>query len=403
MTEEWKIKWSGRAHDYTDEEIEFITNVIKEGDPLTQGKYLRLFEQKLAGYLGVDEGKVFALNSATSALEVTACLLHIEDGDEIIVPAHTFCASAIPFLRRKAKLVWADIDPETWVISLDDVRKKVTPRTKAIILVHLYGGVADVDAFLSFASERNITVIEDMAQAFGARYKGKRAGTLGDFGVFSFHAQKNMTTLGEGGAIYARDEKSAQKIQGLRSFGFTPFKDKEFYWKPAMTNVDSIVEWELPYKFTIPEVNCAAGIKLLDRIDDLNEQRKKRYWHFRESLASFPELVFQKIQEGAEASYHLLPAKYEGAKHNIRANRDDVLKLLSSKYGIQAIVQYYPLYRYDLFKKWGCGEAQCPATDDFFDNMLSFPFHVWMSGDDFQYMIDFTVNALRALRDERKP
>ncbi|MCX5677963.1 MAG: DegT/DnrJ/EryC1/StrS family aminotransferase [Candidatus Omnitrophica bacterium] len=397
----WKIPWSGKAHDFTDEEISFIVNVMKTADPLTQGKYLKLFEEELTRYLGADTGSVCALNSATSALELVAAFCGLKEGDEVIVPGHTFTASALPFLRRGARIIWADIDPLTWVISADDVINKITKRTKAIVLVHLYGVTADVGKFIKIGADKKILIVEDAAQAFGAMHAGKRAGTLADFGVFSFHAQKNMTTFGEGGALYVKDAGIAAKVPGMRNFGAKPFDKKEFYWKPAMTNIDTVLDNELPYKFTISEIQCAIGYKLLKRIESLNNSRKARYLEFRKALSAFPELVFQKVPDGCEPSYHLLPAKYEGRKHGIASTRDDLIKALAFEYKVQAIVQYYPLYRYDLYKKCGQGKAECPNTDNLFDNMVSFPFHQWMSDEDFGYMVNSTKKALMKLRGQK--
>lgn len=398
ITQKWKIPWSGRAHDYTDEEIEFICKIIKEADPLTQGKHLKQFEAQLCLYLSVNN--IFAMNSATSALETIAALMHLENNDEIIIPAHTFTASALPFLRRGAKIIWSDINPDTWVIDVNDAQSKITNKTKAIILVHLYGLPVDIDAFCEIRSKSQICLVEDTAQAFGAEYKQKKAGTLCDYGAFSFHGQKNMTTIGEGGALYVKDPLIAAKIPALRSFGAQPFTAQEYYWKPAMSNITSVLDWELPHKFTIPEIACAIGAKLLTRVDNLNAQRGKRYWQFRDAMKEYPELRFQKVYEGTKPSYHLMPAIYEGLKHGIKANRDDLIKALAFEYGIQTIVQYYPLYRYDLYKTWGCGDACCPNTDYFFDNMISFPFHVWMRETDFEYMIQSTINVLKKLRDK---
>ena len=399
MTNQWRISWSGRAHDFKNEDIQFIIDVIKNADPLTQGKHLSLFEKRLNSYVNPEKGRLFVLNSATAALELIAAFLNIADDDEIIIPAHTFTASALPFLRRKAKIVWADIDPHTWVISYDDVVKKLTQNTKAIVLVHLYGVPADMTRFQMLANERQLILIEDAAQAFGAIYDGNKVGGIGHFGAFSFHAQKNMTTFGEGGALFVKYEDYARKVPALRSFGATPFGDREYYWKPAMGNLTSVLDWEPPHKFTLSEIQCAIGYRLLDQVDALNKIRKDRYWEFRNLLAAFPELTFQKVTAGSESSYHLMPAKYTGSSIGIQATRDDLIKSLAFTYQIQAIVQYYPLYRYDFYQQWECGEAHCPNTDDFFDNMISFPFHVWMSDDDFQYMMESTISALKNLRE----
>lgn len=199
---EFKIGWSGRAFDYTDEEVAIVTKVMRQADPLTQGKYQAEFEQKFGAYHGLDN--CFAVNNCTNALDLVALLSGAGPGDEIIIPAHTFCATAVPFLRTRAKIVWADIDPNTWVVSADSIRANLTSRTKLIVAVHLYGLMADMDAIMRIARDNGIRVLEDCAQALGASAHSKKAGTYGDFSVFSFHAQKNVTLFGEGGMISVR-------------------------------------------------------------------------------------------------------------------------------------------------------------------------------------------------------
>ena len=136
-----KIPWSGRAHNYNKKDIKYLTNIIKYADPLTQGSYLKRFEKNFGSY--IKKKNVFAVSSAAASLELIALLLDIKN-DEIILPAHTYCASAIPFARNGAKLVWADIDFQTRVVDFEDIKRKVNSRTKAIIIVHLYGFGADV-------------------------------------------------------------------------------------------------------------------------------------------------------------------------------------------------------------------------------------------------------------------
>ena len=143
-----KIDWSGRSHNYSNRELTFLKNVIKNADPLTQGKYLKQFEKAFAKYINVSQKNVFALSSAAAALEIIAALLKLKKDDEVIIPAHTYCASAIPFLRNGAKIVWADIDFDTRVIDYRDVEKKITKKTKAIVVVHLYGYACDISPFL---------------------------------------------------------------------------------------------------------------------------------------------------------------------------------------------------------------------------------------------------------------
>ena len=208
---EFKIPFIGRAHRYIDEELEFIKEVASSAIPLTQGKYLKEFEEKFKNYIGTEYA--FALNSATSALELAAQLCQFEEGDEFICPTHTFTASAYPFIKKGAKPIWADIDRDTRVVTLETIKKVITPKTRAVVVVHLYGFIIpDIEEIAKFCKENNILLIEDVAQALGTEINGKKAGTFGDFGVFSFHSHKNITTLGEGGMLVVKEKKYADII-----------------------------------------------------------------------------------------------------------------------------------------------------------------------------------------------
>ena len=394
MTQE-KISWSGRSFDYLEDELQEIVGVAKTADPLTKGKYLKQFEADFAAYLGV--ANCFGLTSAASALELSAILSGIKAGEEVIIPSHTYCASAIPFGRRKAIIKWADIDPKSLTISVESIKKLISSKTKVIVVVHLYGRPCDMDEIVTISKEHSIILIEDCAQALGAEYKGKKVGTFGHLADFSFHAQKNLTTLGEGGILVVNDSELAKKVPGLRHNGHAPFAaDRKEYWKPAMSNVDLDIEGEWPYNFPLTEVQAALGSKLLKRVDKLNAGREKRWKQFVESFESFPELQFQDNPSYVKHGYHLIPAKYDGKKYG--KTNSDLIQKMYSEFGIKCIVQYYPLNRYPLFQKNGFGEANCPNTDDFFDNMISFPFHLWMSDADFSYMIDSLEKTLKDLR-----
>ncbi|UPY78286.1 DegT/DnrJ/EryC1/StrS family aminotransferase [Leptospira weilii] len=392
---DFKIKWSGRSIDYTQEEIDTVVKVMKTADPQTQGKYLQQFESDFSNYL--DGQSCFGVTNATHALELIADLTGLKSGDEVIIPGHTYCASAIPFGRTGATLVWADIDPETFLISFESIQKLVTNKTKAIVVVHLYGMVIpDISEIAKFAKSKNILLIEDCAQSLGAVLNGKSCGTFGDFAAFSFHGQKNITTMGEGGILTLKNVSLAGKVPGLRHNGHAPFLNKTDYWKPAMSNVDLDLDGIWPHNFSLTEAQAALGSVLLKRIALLTEERRKRAQKFINSFNEFEELSFQKQNDSKAHSYHLLVAKYKAVKNG--KSRDDLISILSKKYKIQVIVQYYPLYRYDLFKKMGYAKAVCPASDDFFDNMISFPFHIWMNENDFDYMIASIKQALIELR-----
>ncbi len=394
MTDEFIIDWSGKALEYTDEDIEAVVKSMKDADPLTQGNYLKQFEQDFTEYNNLPNA--FAVSSCTNTLHIIATLTGLKKGDEVIIPAHTFCATAIPFGSTGARIVWADIEPDTLEISAKSIEDNITSKTKVIVAVHLYGLMADMDAINDIAKEHDCLVVEDAAQALGAEYKDQKSGSIGDFGAYSFHAQKHLTTFGEGGALTVKSKKLAEYVAGLRHNGCRPYGSREHYWIPAMSNVDLDMDGIWPFNFCITETQCALASSVLKRIDKMNKIRTERAEKFKKALENYPELAFQHVPKSRKHSYHLLPAKYDGRKY--RKSNHDFIKIMAYKYKIKVIVQYYPLYRYPLFKKMGFGKANCPNTDEFYDNMVSFPFHLWMNEEQFDYMTDSTIKTLKELR-----
>lgn len=395
MTTEFKVPWSGVGLKYNEEEINTVVECMKNAEPLTQGKYQKEFEERFNKYVGSKAS--FAVTSCTAALELAAILSGLERGDEVIIPGHTFCASAIPFGRTGATIRWADIDKESRIVTVDTIKPLISEKTKAIVVVHLYGLMVDMDPIMELAREKNIFVVEDAAQAPGAIYKGRRAGSIGDFGCFSFHTHKNISTLGEGGMLTVNREEIIPLVPGVRHNGVRAFENQEYYWQPGMSNVDFDIEGLWPYNFCMGEVQAALGIKLLKRLDEVNQQRKSRALRFIDELKPFPELNFQSSNHpDCENIYHLLVARYDGEQYG--KSQNDLFKKLSEDYKVKVINPYYPLYKYPMFQKAGFGDASCPNTDEYFDKIVAFPFHLWMPEDQFVYMIDAVKKCLEELR-----
>ena len=387
----FKIPFTARSHNYTKDEIDVVVNAMQSSSTLTQGENQKLFEEKFSKFLGVKSS--FVLNSAASALELSAQLCQFKNGDEVIIPAHTYTASAYPFIKKGAKVIWADIDLATRVVTADTIEACISSKTKAIVVVHLYGYGADMPEILALAKKKNLIVIEDVAQALGVKISNKMAGSYGDFGIFSFQSHKNISTLGEGGMLVVNNKKFLKLIPMLRHNGHCDFNfQKEKYWLPAMGNVDLPEingEKLMPNNFCMGEVQCALGSKLLDRIELINKERQKRALFFIESMADFKDLEFHKVVSERH-NYHLLVARL------LRGKRDEFISKMANE-GVQCIVQYYPLYRYDLYKKLGYSNAKCPNTDIFFDNMVSFPFQQTIESSDFKWMIQITKKCLSQL------
>lgn len=378
---DFKIPFSGVGAKYTDYEKQIVLNAMNSEATFTQGTELLRFEKKFSEFIEVE--KAFATSSAAGALELSAMLLNFKEGDEVICPAHTYAASAYPFAKHGAKLVWCDINPETWVVDYDHLIKHVTSKTRAIILVHLYGLPVELHEIIKFARSRNIVVIEDCAQAVGASLGGKPVGSFGDLSVFSFQSHKNISTLGEGGMLCTNREDFAAAIPGLRHNGHAPFNrsDPRYYWIPAMSNVDQDIQGIWPVNFCLGEVQSALGAAMIDRVRDINNARKERFYSFANDTIDIKGISIQKIPLGCNSAFHLLPIKLEPAIYS----RDEVIETLAYDFGVQAVVQYYPLNRYPLFAKNGFGVADIPNTDRLFDNMVSLPFHHWMTDSDFEY------------------
>lgn len=390
----FRIPFSGRSHDYTDNEVDVVVKAMREASPLTQGHYRDQFEQAFLAFQG-GGGRSFAVGTATDALELAAQLCQFSPGDELVIASHTYTASAYPFIKKGARPVWADIDLKTRVVTAEAIERCLTPRTRAIVVVHLYGFVAEMDSILELARSRNILVIEDAAQSIGASLGGRRSGSMADFGIFSFHSHKNITTLGEGGMLWVKNEERARLVPMLRHNGHCDFGFKrEDYWRPAMGNLDLPMlngKSLMPGNYCLGEVECALGTELLKRVDAINAEKRRRALAFMDDLARFEELEFHR-EASERHNYHLLAARLNNGR------RDEFIRKMAHEYGVQCVVQYYPLHRYDFYRKLGLGDANVPNTDAFFDNMVSFPFQQTLTDAELGEMTEATRNVLRQLQ-----
>ncbi|MCR5561844.1 MAG: DegT/DnrJ/EryC1/StrS family aminotransferase [Desulfovibrio sp.] len=392
-----KVNFSGRSIRYTEEEIATVVDAMRNAEPLTQARHLQDFESKFARYQGVAEGSCFAVMNGCAALEMSAQLCRFKPGDEVVIPSHTFTASCYPYIKHGGHVVWADIDLATRVVTAETIERVMTPKTKAVVVVHLYGYVADMPAIVSLCKERGVILIEDTAQTIGSELGGVKAGAFGDMAIFSFHSHKNLTTLGEGGMLYVRDPKLAALVPGLRHNGHCAYDfERPDYWKPAMGNVDVPTidgEMLMPSNYSLGEVECALGAKMLERIDTINDEKRCRAMRFIDGLSDWPELEFHRVPTRRH-NYHLLAARMTSGTEK----RDAFMRAMYEKKGVKCVVQYIPLDRYDFYTRLGYGRADCPNADTFFDTMISFPFQHWMPEDQFQYMLGAARAVMESLR-----
>jgi perosamine synthetase len=383
---DFKVPFSPRSQKYTEEEIKIVTETMRDAPTLTQGEKLRAFQEDFSKKMGVEH--CFAVNSATSALELCAQLCQFEAGDEFICPSHTYTATAYPFIKAGGTPKWADIDIKTRVVNLDTIKAVATEKTKAIIVVHLYGLFCpEMREIAEYARNNGYILIEDVAQAIGTSFEGTNeiAGSFGDFSVFSFHSHKNITTLGEGGMLVVRNSATAEIIPLLRHNGHCAWTEpRQDYWKPAMGNVDLPSfndQLMIPNNYCIGEVECALGSALLGRVDEINAEKRRRAIDFIDNCSNTDLIEFYRVDNKSH-NYHLLVAKINNGL------RDDFIRKMSQEKSVQCVVQYYPLNRYNLYAKLGFDKADCPNADNFFDNMVSFPFNHHLSDTDIGYVLE---------------
>jgi len=336
----------------SDEEIKAVTDVLKSGW-WGLGPKTKEFEERFADYIGTKYA--VNLNSATAALHLSLKSLDLPEGSEVITTPITFISTASAIEYNNLKPVFADVDRDTLNISPEDVRKKITPKTKAILPVHFGGHICDMDELTSIASKHKLAIIEDAAHAAGSSYKGKKAGSFGKFGCFSFHAVKNLATA-DGGMITTNDKNSYERLLRLRWMGI----DKSTSSRTSKSNYvwDYDVK-ELGFKCHGNDILSSIGLVQLKKLEETNRRRREIFKAYSKALGDVLEApVWRK---GHVSACHNYVAKAE--------RRDELIEHLA-KNDIASGVHYKPLYLHSYYKGL---KANCPVADEVWKNIISLP------------------------------
>ncbi|MBW2040301.1 MAG: DegT/DnrJ/EryC1/StrS family aminotransferase [Deltaproteobacteria bacterium] len=355
--------------DITEREIEAVVRVLRTPH-LSLGPKLGEFEERLAEYAGVKHA--VAVNSGTSALHLIIKALGIGKGDEVITTPFSFVASANCILFESARPVFVDIDPQAWNIDTDLIEEKITNNTKAILAVDVFGYPADWDRLREIAERYNLRLIEDSAEALGAEYKGRRAGSFGDGAVFAFYPNKQITT-GEGGAILIHDEEMAELCRSLRNQG----RSKGGGW---------LEHERLGYNYRLSDINCALGIAQLERVDEL---LSKREW--------VAQLYNERLKEidGIEIPYTSPDVKKSWFVYVVRLNddfaqgdRDKILKELRGR-GIECSNYFGPIHLQPFYRKmFGYQEGDFSVTEQIAARTIALPFYGNLNEKEIDYVCD---------------
>ncbi len=361
-----------------DNDIQAVVDVLKS-DFLTTGPKIEEFEQCVAKYTGAKYA--VAISNGTSALHAACFAAGIGEGDEVITTPITFVASANCVLYCGGTPVFVDIDPKTYNISPEEIEKKITSKTKAIIPVHYAGQPCDMDAIFSIARKYNLIVIQDAAHALGADYKGKKIGSFGDMTTFSFHPVKHITT-GEGGMILTNNEEFYKKLVLFRSHGITRNPEQMFKNEGAWY----YEQLDLGYNYRMTDIQCALGISQMKRLDEFVEKRRALVERYNQAFQNIEGITIPFMEKNCNSSWHLYVIQVE--------NRKEVFDKLRVA-GIGVNVHYIPVYKHPHYQNNGYSNVVCENAENLYEHMISLPLYPDLTEKEQNYVIEKVISFVR--------
>jgi len=354
----------------TAKEIDYVTDAIKSGWVSSLGKYINLFEERFAAYCGAKYGLVTA--NGTVALHLALVSLGIKEGDEVIIPDFTFVATANAVRYTGARVVTVDIDEYTLCIDPDKIEASITKKTKAIIPVHIYGHPANMIEINIIAKRHKLLVIEDAAEAHGAEIEGRRVGSFGDCGVFSFYGNKIITT-GEGGMITTNSKELYERAVYLRDHAMS--KEKR-YWHP-----------ELGFNYRMINLQAALGVAQIERIDELLDKRLEVFELYKKYLSSIPICMLNRTAKWAKNVYWMICLEIEGFDEDKRNKFMDKLKVK----GIDSRPYFYPISDMSEYYK---SENTTPITHKIYKKGINLPSYFDIKEQDIRYICQIIGDIL---------
>ncbi len=390
-----KVPYSFFGSIYDEDEKNMTLQAMGQ-DTLTMGPQVQAFQKEFAVMHGVKHA--FAVTNCTTAMHVATQVFGIKPGDEVIVTPNTFIATSLVILKEGGIPVYADIDPRTYNIDPKEIEKKITNKTKAIYVVHYGGLMCDMDPIMAIARKHNLYVLEDCAHTPGAAYKGRKAGSIGDIGCFSFHSLKNMTTCGEGGMITTSNDDFVDAIEKLRCMNLDHWKDQVDYWIPSHFDVVDVKGyWGNNYRMN--EIQAAVGRAQLRKLDMLNEKRRELGRRINDGIQGIKGITPVYESPDCYHVYHLYTLCVE--EEELGASRDDFMRVLYKEEGVQGILHYQPTYHFTGLKRMGYGDGLCPLAEKFFyKRELNLPMHPRLTDREIEDTVTGIRNAAEKVRRE---
>lgn len=321
----------------TDAEIKLVTEAVKIGWYENRNMHINQFVKEFSEYTGLKY--CLPVANCTSALHLAMLGLGIGPRDEVIVPDITWVASVAPITYTGAIPVFADIDPKTWCLSPASFEKLITPKTKAVVVVDLYGNMPDMKNILKIARKHKLYVIEDVAEAMGAEYYGKKSGSFGDVSAFSFNATKIMMS-GQGGMVATNDKKLFDRFEQLYHHGMIPYNKKTFW------------SVEIGYNYQWTNIQAALALAQLRRIDELVSKKRQVYQWYKKRLGHIGEIELNSEISGTKSSFWMINATLNGKYQIEKEKIMDEFK----KYGIDTRPFFYPVSSQPAYVKYCQGK-----------------------------------------------
>ncbi len=357
---------------FDQEEINEVVDTLKS-NWITTGPKMRLFEERFKDYVGCKYS--VAVNSGTAALHISTSCIDINPGDEVITTPFTFVASANCVIYRGGTPIFADIKRDTYNIDPIEIKKKITPKTKAIIPVHFAGQPCDMDEISEIAEENNLFIIEDAAHAIDAIYNGRKIGTISDLTVFSFHPVKNITTA-EGGMVTTNNYNFYEKLLMFRTHGISKDAEKRF-GKSGGFYYDMQL---LGFRYNLSELHASLGIHQLNKLESFQKRRREIVKIYNRELGDIEEIVLPFVKKKVKHSWHLYVIQLNLEK--LKVDRDYIFKALREE-NIGVNVHYIPVHYHSYYQnKYGLTKGVLPNVEEIFPRIITIPLFPKMNDDD---------------------
>jgi perosamine synthetase len=368
-----------------EDDIQAVADALRD-DLITTGPRASQFEEKFATYVGSEEAVV--VSNGTAALHAAMYVAGIGVGDEVIVPTMTFAASANCVVFQGGTPVFADVDPATLLIDLEDLKRKITDRTKAIIAVDYTGQPCDYDRLAEIANHHGLTLVADACHSIGGMYKGRKVGTLADLSTFSFHAVKHLTS-GEGGMITTNNSEWAKQMRTFRTHGITTdhkIREKHGTWFYEMI--------DLGYNYRITDFQCALGMTQLKKLPDRLRRRREIAARYDEAFRKLPGINPLTVKKGVNHAYHLYVVQLDS--NLLNADRSLIYKAFwAERIGVH--VHYIPVHLHPYYQReFGTKVGLCPNAEAAYENILTIPLYPLMTDQDVEDVITAARKVLTA-------